>query len=91
MLDIGSSNHGGHIPPLSGTHISLARLRALGGEHMQRGEEGQVDDAIKEIAALLAAAYHAARQNFRLVHTTPRAAASQQKDLIIRVKRALMN
>ena len=70
MLDIGSSNHGGHTLLLSRAHITLVRLRALGGEHMQRGEEPKVDDAIKEIAALLAAAYRR-RARIRLVHTTP--------------------
>lgn len=37
---------------------------------MQRGEEPKVDDAIKEIAALLAAAYKR-RARIRLAHTTP--------------------
>jgi len=37
---------------------------------MQRGEEPKVDDAIKEIAALLAAAYKR-RARIRLVHTRP--------------------
>jgi hypothetical protein len=37
---------------------------------MQRGEEPKVDDAIKEIAALLAAAYKR-RARIRLVYTTP--------------------
>ena len=69
MLDIGSSNHDGHTLPVH-THISLARLRALGGEHMQRGEEPKVDDAIQEIAALLTAAYKR-RASIRLVHKTP--------------------
>ena len=36
---------------------------------MQRGEEPKVDDAIKEIAALLAAAYKR-RARIRLVHAT---------------------
>jgi hypothetical protein len=35
---------------------------------MQRGEEPKVDDAIKEVAALLAAAYKR-RARIRLVHT----------------------
>jgi len=47
-------------------HIILARLRALGGEHMQRDEEPNVDDAINEIALLLAAAYQR-RATIRLV------------------------
>ena len=34
--------------------ITLVGLRALGCEHVQRGEEPKVDDASKEIAALLA-------------------------------------
>ena len=67
MLDIGSSNHGGRTPPVFTPTSFLARLRALGGEHMQRGEEPKVDDAIKEIAALLAAAYKR-RARIRLVH-----------------------
>ena len=37
---------------------------------MQRGEEPKVDDAIKEIAALLAAAYMR-RARIRLVRATP--------------------
>jgi hypothetical protein len=37
---------------------------------MHRGEEPKVDDAIKEIAALLAAAYRR-RAKIRLVHPTP--------------------
>jgi len=37
---------------------------------MQRGEEPKVDDAIKEIAALLAAAYRR-RARMRLVHRAP--------------------
>jgi hypothetical protein len=37
---------------------------------MQCGEEPRVDDAIKEIAALLAATYRR-RARIRLVHTTP--------------------
>ena len=36
---------------------------------MQRGEEPKVDDAIKEIAALLAA--YKRRASIRLVHKTP--------------------
>jgi hypothetical protein len=77
VLDIGSSNHDGHTLPVR-THISLARRRALGGEHMQRGEEPTLDDAISEIAALLAEAYkrHA---RIRLVHTTPEPLQSTQE------------
>jgi hypothetical protein len=58
------------IPRLSAPTIFLARLRAIGGEQMECGEEPKVDDAIKEIAALMTAAYkrHA---RIRLVHTTP--------------------
>jgi hypothetical protein len=37
---------------------------------VQPGEEPKVDDAIKEIAALLAAAYKR-HSEIRLVHTTP--------------------
>jgi hypothetical protein len=37
---------------------------------MQSSEEPRVEDAIKEIAALLAAA-HTRRARIRLVHTTP--------------------
>jgi hypothetical protein len=37
---------------------------------MQRGEEPKVDDAINEIAVLLATAYRR-RVRIRLVHTTP--------------------
>jgi len=62
VLDFGSSSHGGHTPPVP-THISFARLPALGGEHMQIGEEPTVDDAISEIAALLAVALSATREN----------------------------
>ena len=76
MLDMGSSNHGGHTL-LVCAHITLARMRALGGEHMQRSEEPKVDDAINEIAALLAAAYQR-RARIRLVHTTPEPVASTE-------------
>ena len=69
MLDIGSSNHGGH-PSFVHAHIILARLRALGGEEMQHGEEPKVDDAIREIAALLVAAYKR-RTRIRFFHPTP--------------------
>src|ERR1039458_9513440 len=57
-------------PSFVRAHITLVRMRALGGEHMQLGEEPKVDDAIEEIAALLAAAYER-RAKIRLVHTTP--------------------
>jgi hypothetical protein len=43
-------------PSFVHTHFTLVRLRALGGKHMQSGEESKVDDAIKKIAALLSAA-----------------------------------
>ena len=45
---------------------------------MQRGEEPKVDDAIKEIAALLAAAYER-RGRIRLVHPTPQSAPSTER------------
>ena len=70
MLDIGSSNHGGRASPSSTPTIIFARLRALGGEHMQCGDEPKVDDAIKEIAALLAAAYQR-HARIRLVRAIP--------------------
>lgn len=76
MLDIGSSNHDGHTLPVR-THISLARLGALGGEHMQRGEEPKLDDAIKEIAALLASAYQR-RARIRLVRTPSESVSSTE-------------
>jgi hypothetical protein len=38
---------------------------------MQRGAEPKIDDAIKEIAALLATAY-LRRARIRLVHATPK-------------------
>ena len=57
---------------------------------MQRGEEPKVDDAINEIAALLAAAYQR-RASIRLVTDSRRARSRQQKALITRAKRALMN
>ena len=44
---------------------------------MQRGEEPKVDDAIKEIAALLTAAYMR-RARIRLVHITPEPLPSTQ-------------
>jgi hypothetical protein len=44
---------------------------------MQIGEEPKVDDAIKEIAALLAAAYKR-RARIRLVHTAAEALASTE-------------
>ena len=79
MLDIGSSNHNWPIAAALSvrTHITLARRRALGGEHMQRGEEPKVDDAINEIAALLAAAYQR-RARIRLVQATPGALPSTE-------------
>jgi hypothetical protein len=75
VLDIGSSNHNGagKQRPHSSfvrAHITLVRLHALGGEHMQPGEEPKVDDAIKGIGALLAAAYER-RARIRLVRVTP--------------------
>jgi hypothetical protein len=51
-------------------HIFFARLRPIGGEHMQIGEETNVDSAIREIAALLAAAYKR-HVKIPLVHTPP--------------------
>ena len=44
---------------------------------MQRGEEPKIDDAIKEIAALLAAAYNR-RARIRLVHPTPQSSPSTE-------------
>ena len=70
MLDIWVEQPRRPCPSFVCAHITLVRLRALGGEDMQRGEEPKVDDAIKEIAALLAAAYKR-RARIRLVHTTP--------------------
>ena len=69
VLDIGSSNHGGHTPPVFTPTSSSSGCAPCGGEQMQCGEEPKVDDAIKEIAALLAAAYER-RARIRLVHTT---------------------
>ena len=63
MLDIESSNHGGPCPSFVHAHIILARLGALGGERMQRGEEPKIDDAKKEIAALLKCAVSTAAVN----------------------------
>ena len=68
MLDIGSSNHGNRalVP-----HLLLPPWpRALKGGHMQSGEEFRVDEAISEIAALLATAYQR-RASPRFVHTPP--------------------
>jgi hypothetical protein len=76
VLDTGSSNHGGHTL-LVHAHLSLVRLRARGREYMQRGEEPDLDDAIKEIAALLAVAYER-RARIRLVHTTPEPPSSTE-------------
>ena len=45
---------------------------------MQSGEEFRVDDAIREIAALLAAAYRR-RASPRFVHTTPEPLPSTEK------------
>ena len=68
MLDVGSSNHSDFTPVRA--HITPRQAARLGGEHMQRGEEpNKVDDAIKEIAALLAAAYER-RVRIRLVRST---------------------
>ena len=39
-------------PSFVRAHITLARLRALGGKNMQRGEEPKVEDAIKKIATV---------------------------------------
>jgi hypothetical protein len=50
--------------------IFFARLRPIGGEHMQIGEEPKVDVAIREIAALLAVAYQR-RARIRLVNAPP--------------------
>ena len=47
---------------------------------MQRGEEPKVDDAINEIAALLAAAYQR-RARIRLVRPTLPSRSRQQRDL----------
>jgi hypothetical protein len=58
-------------PSFARTRITLVRLRALGVEHMQPGEEPKVGDAIEEITELLAAAYQR-RARIRLVHTTPK-------------------
>ena len=44
---------------------------------MECSEEPKVDDAIKEIAALLAAAYER-RARIRLVHPTPESAPSTE-------------
>jgi hypothetical protein len=44
---------------------------------MECGEEPKVDDAIKEIAALLAAAYMR-RARIRLIHATPEALPSTE-------------
>lgn len=44
---------------------------------MERGEEPKVDEAIKQIAALLVAAYRR-RARIRLVHTTPEPLPSTQ-------------
>ena len=57
---------------------------------MQLGEEHKVDDAISEIAALLATAYQRSRQ----APARPDAVGGrcrQQKALITRGNRALMN
>jgi hypothetical protein len=45
---------------------------------MQRGEEFKVDDAIKEIAALLAVAYKR-RSRIRLAHTPPEGQPSTEE------------
>jgi hypothetical protein len=58
--------------------IYLAKLRALGGERMQSGEEPRDEDAINEIAALLAAAYKR-RASIRLVHTPPESVPSTEE------------
>ena len=44
---------------------------------MQHGEEPTVDDAISEVAALLAAAYQR-RAQVRLIQTTPKALVSTE-------------
>jgi hypothetical protein len=44
---------------------------------MQRGEEPKIDDAIKEIAALLATAYKR-RTQIQLVQSTPKSAPSTE-------------
>jgi hypothetical protein len=46
--------------------------------HMRNGEEPKVDDAIKEIAALLAAAYQR-RASIRLVRATPEPTPSTEE------------
>ena len=56
--------------PLSTPTTRIVRLQPHGSEHMERDEERKVDDAIVEIAALLAAAYRR-HGKIRLVHSTP--------------------
>jgi len=56
VLDIDSRHHNQQSAAASPslTHSILARRRAIGGERMELGEEHNVDDAAREIAALLA-------------------------------------
>jgi hypothetical protein len=56
---------------------------------MRGADEPRVEDAISKIAALLAAAY-GRRAGIRLVHPILEP-ARQQRDLLMRVKRAVMN
>lgn len=65
------------IPRLSAPTIFPAKPHALGGDHVEYGEDLKIDDAIKEIAALLTAAYMR-RARIRLVHTTPQALPSTE-------------
>jgi hypothetical protein len=57
VLDIWVEQPRRPYPSFVRTHISLARLRALGGETSSAVKKPLVDDAINEISALLAVAH----------------------------------
>ena len=66
------------MPSFVRAHLPFSdRLHAHGGEGMERGEELKVEDAIKVVAVLLAAAYRR-RAKLRLI---PIAARSSIKGL----------
>jgi len=71
VLDIDSRHHNQPSAAASSsvrTHSILARRRAIGDERMQNGEVSTVDEAVSEIAALLATAYQRYAK-LRLVRT----------------------
>jgi hypothetical protein len=80
VLDIDSRHHNQPSAAASfyvRTHSILARRRAIGDERMQNGEVSTVDEAVGEIAALLATAYQR-YATLRLVRPAPEALPSTE-------------